>query len=204
MDEQSTNRVVTSRLIGFSKDFNMDPQDWSLAVSENVTYIDPRILEIWKRFYDLNYLQEFGHQCLLISAVLRRILRLHGFPARTEEIITKYSHDKRQWNQIVGVPERITHAGTIDTHRVVVCGNLILDWSQRDAIYNMFGAMSPRGFVGSYDKLYTPQELGFFGQVAWEPRPRCPATANIDYYIKSDVMHLTQRYFEHYLLERVK
>ena len=200
---QTANRVITSQLKAFTPKFTIDPQDWSLAVSQDVTNVDGKILEIWKRLYDLNYLQDYGHQCLLFSAVLRRILRLHGFPARTEEIVTKYSHDLKIWNQVIGAPEEITHAGTIDTHRMVVCGDLILDWAHRDAIHRMFGAMSPRGFIGSYSKLYTPQELGFYGQIAWEPRKSNPATKNIDFYIRDDVKHLTHVYFENYLLERV-
>jgi len=196
------NKVIIQRLEPWTEDFRIDPQDWSLGLSADVNYkdVDPRIFEIWKRFYDIGFLQDFGHQCILISALLRRILKMHGINARTEEIITKYSHDGRQWNQIIGIPEQITHAGNVDTHRVVVSNGLILDWAHRDSIHRMFGAMSPRGFIGDYNKLDKVQELGFFGQVKWKQRETHPGTLNIDYYIREDVLHLTRMYFERYLM----
>ena len=201
---QQVNKVVINQLQGWTEDFKIDPQDWSLAVSEDIDLktIDPRILEIWKRFYDLNYLQDFGHQCILLSGVLRRVLRMHGIDASLKEVVTRYSHDKRQWNQIVGMPENITHSGTVDTHRVVVSGNLILDWAQRDAIHRLFGAMSPRGFIGDATKFDKVQEVGFFGQAKWKVREPHPSTRNIDFYIREDIIHLTRNYFQNYLIGR--
>lgn len=178
----------------------IDPDDWSLALAIGVE-VDVRILQIWKRFYNLNWLQDFGNQCFLISALTRRILRLHGIPAYTCEMITHYSNDKKQWYQRVGSEEEMVHGGTIDTHRVVVSNGLILDWAHRDSVHRQFGAMSPRGFIGDFSQIGMTQDLGFFGKVKWEHRQPHRISKNIAYFQKEDEIALTRFYFENYAME---
>ena len=121
---------------GFTEEFveTFDNTDYSLAISLDINDIDPRILEIYTRFWNLGWLDNFGNQCFLMSDVLRKILRLHGIEAHTQEAIFDYTHPKKQWYQRIGAPMEFAHGGMIDTHRVVVTKNLILDWAHRDSI----------------------------------------------------------------------
>jgi hypothetical protein len=185
---------------GFTVDFieMFDPQDWSLAVAQDVAPVDPKIFEVYKRFYDLGWLDQYGDQCFLISGLLRRILRVHGIEAHCKEMIMNYSHSKKHWNQQIGAPMKITHGGFVDTHRVVVTKDHIIDWAHRDSIYRPCGAMSPRGFIADRHKLKQEQDFGFFGRGKWVNRTDHDGSRNINYLIRDNELNLAKQYFETY------
>jgi hypothetical protein len=184
----------------FTPDFNenFDPQDWSLAVAEHLPAVDPRILEVYKRFYEMGWLDNYGDQCFLLSGVVRRILRIHGIEAHIKEMIVNYSHSKKQWNQQIGAPMKITHGGYVDTHRLVVTKDIIIDWAHRDSIYRPCGAMSPRGFIADRNMLREEQQFGFFGRAKWALREGHQGSQNINFLLRSSELNLTREYFEKY------
>lgn len=191
---------LSSTFNGFTEDFGetFDAQDWSLAIGSTVTNIDPRILEVYTRFWHLGWLDNYGNQCFLISEVLRRILRIHGIETHLQEVIFDFTHPKKQWYQRVGSPMEITHGGVVDTHRVVTTPDLILDWAHRDSIYRPCGAMSPRGFIVDKSLYKEEQDLGFFGRGKWTARKMHQGSKNISLLQRDQVKHLITEYFHIY------
>lgn len=185
---------------GFTEEFveTFDNTDYSLAISLDINDIDPRILEIYTRFWNLGWLDNFGNQCFLMSDVLRKILRLHGIEAHTQEAIFDYTHPKKQWYQRIGAPMEFAHGGMIDTHRVVVTKNLILDWAHRDSIYRQCGAMSPRAFIGNRDSNKTEQVFDFFGRGKWTSKKNHVDSKNIVILQRDTVRQLVHEYFNTY------
>lgn len=181
------------KLIEFDPKQKVDPQDWSLAVCGDVDY---RLVAIFTRLYYLNYLQDFGDQCVLIANVARRIIRLHGIEAHCQDAIMHFRHTERDWRQVVGAPENITHGGVIDTHRIVVTPMHIIDFAHRDSIHRTFGARAPRGFI--VPRKYDFWHNTLMGDAKYVERDAHPMVKNITYQQRDQEKDLVSRYFDTY------
>lgn len=182
----------------FNNPVMYDPQDLSLFVPQDLPTkeIDFRILEVYFRFYSINFIQDHGHKCFFMSYLLKRILRYHGLHANVKQVKLEYQNPNRGWRTRVGWPMNITHEGIIDTHCVVTVNGLILDWATLGAIYNNFGAMSPRGFIVRNISEY--QEHPFFGRIKYLDRENHELTANVRIDQRKDVEFLSSFYFSKY------
>ena len=194
--DEIVNNEVFKKFSGPFNNKEFYPEDWSLAITKDLE-VDSKILEIYRRFYNFGWIESYGDQCFLMSDLLRRILRIHGIEAHYKEMIFSYSNPKKQWHQIVGAPFKITHKGVIDTHRVVVVNNLILDWAHRDSIFRPCGAMSPRAFIGIKNQK-EEQDFGFFGRGRWISRTTHEASRNFSILHKDEVRNLIKIYFSEY------
>ena len=183
-----------NKLIDFDLEKKVDPEDWSLALVDN--NIDQRLVAIYTRLYYLNYLQEVGDQCILIANMTRRILRLHGIEAHCKDVIAHFRNVDRDWRQVVGAPENITHGGVIDTHRVVVTPDYIVDFAHRDSIHKTFGARAPRGFIGL--RKFNEWQKTPMGDIKWVERTAHPMVKNITYHQRGQELDLVSRYFDIY------
>lgn len=195
-----TNSNHDRRYEDFLNPVMYEPQDLSLFVPQDLAIkdIDFRILEVYFRFYSINFIQEQGHKCFFMSYLLKRILRYHGLHANVKQVKMEYTNLNRGWRKRVGWPMHITHDGVVDTHCVVTVDGLILDWATLGAIYNTFGAMAPRGFIVRDNGEY--QEHPFFGKVKYIDRKNHEFTHNIRIDQRKDVEFLSTFYFGRYLV----
>ena len=185
----------------FSTPYMYDPQDLSLFLSEDINrdQLDPRILEIYFRFYRLNFIQEHGHKCFFISYLLKRIMRFHGLHANVKQVKLGYENKRRGWRTRIGWPMQITHDGIVDTHCVVTVDGFILDWATQGGIYNTFGAMAPRAFIVKDIENHVSRHE-FFGEVRYQNRANHPMSNNIRIDQKRDIEFLSAYYFGRYLV----
>lgn len=204
-NNNSTNHLAGTgayqRLEDFSTPWMYEPQDLSLFLAEDIEkdHIDPRILEVYFRFYSLNFIQEHGHKCFFVSYLLKRILRYHGLHANVKQVKMSYENKRRGWRTRIGWPMQITHEGVVDTHCVVTVNGFILDWANQGAIYNNFGAMSPRGFIVRDIENHVSRHE-FFGEVRYQDRTVHPHSKNIRIDQKRDIEFLSAYYFGRYLV----
>ena len=185
----------------FSTPYMYEPQDLSLFVAKDIEKeeIDPRILEVYFRFYSINFLQDHGHKCFFMSYMLKKILRYHGLPAHVKQVKLSYTNQRRGWRTRVGWPMQITHDGMVDTHCVVTVNGFILDWATLGAIYDNFGAMAPRGFIVR-DIPGNLHQHDFFGEVKYEGRDNHRFSHNIRIDQKRNIDFLVSYYFGRYLV----
>lgn len=190
-----------NKLEDFSNPHMYDPQDLSLFLGNDIDReeIDPRILEVYLRFYSINFIHDHGHKCFFMSYLLKKILRYHGLPAHVKQVKMSYTNVRRGWRTRVGWPMQITHEGVVDTHCVVTVNGYILDWATIGAIYNNFGAMSPRGFIvrDIPGKIHKHE---FFGELKYEDRPNHKFSNNIRLDQKKNIEFMTSYYFGRYLV----
>lgn len=193
------------RRLPWEKSANIDyPEDWGLAISSNLKQSDipKEFLQIFVRFYKLGWIHEHGDKCIFMSSLLRRILRLHGFPAYMREVVMNYEHPTRNWQAVVGGHrDYVPNTGEIDIHVVVACQGIILDFAQYSAIHKLFGNLSPLAFIAEDDPKYhlEPQNFGFHGTAYWTPsKPAHPMLKHIRWDIREHVLHLTKEYFSIY------
>lgn len=181
-----------------------DPLDYGLAVSSNINFaeMDHRILQVFGRFYNDGWIHNFGDSCFFISHLLKRILRLHGIEAHTRQVVHYYSNQYRGWQQIIGEPMNITHAGAVDSHSVVITKDYILDFAVRDAIHYAFGMRSPIAFIGeNKEELWdNEQDFGEYGSVVWQRRRNHRETKNIVFENRESIIHYTKEYFKKYVM----
>ena len=155
----------------FVQNFEMkDNRDWGLAIPTD-TEIPKHLLEIFVRFFKLDYIWRYGHRCIFISNLLRRILRLHGYEAHTRQVILTYEHDTEDWGFQMGSPNNTFGADQLDVHMVVVCEGWILDFSVISALWSRQGMRAPLAFIAKDDieGKFQMQDFGDYGRATWFP-----------------------------------
>lgn len=203
MNDQSNIEYANQQIInpyrttGWSGSFNILPEDRSLAlvdeIPKDINSVPDKYLEIWYRFYNHGVVDGFGDKCIKMAYLLRRIMRLHGFPARVQQVMAEYRHPSRRWALVVGKSDASSTLG-LTTHAVVESGEWILDFAQLH-LYQQFGAMAPKAIVAKI-KYDSWQDLGFFGQVRYTKKPvDHPETLNERILYREDIMRLSQEYF---------
>ncbi len=180
----------------FYFDHQMQPEDRSLAVDDQDA-IPLEFLELWYRFKYMGFIDRSGDQCIFLAYTLKRIMRLHGFPATVKQVVSYYENRKRGWKQNVGnQDQRSQPTAGIDTHAVVLSRGFILDFARRP-IYDWYGSMAPQAFIVKerYDGWI---DTGFFGRVKYLPRLQHNETKNERILTRERMMNYTEEYFSRY------
>lgn len=178
------------------------PEDVSLAISQEVdrtSEVCQHVEEIYSRFYQSGMIDAHNHECILMSCVLRRILRLHGHQASIKQMILYYDRSAKGQVLSIGLPKNQLHAHEIDLHVVVVCEGLIIDFAA-SAVMSTFGVTAPRAFIASADSAWINeyQDLGeLHGKACWTPSfPTHPMLKHWRYAQKQQEIDLAKGYFE--------
>jgi hypothetical protein len=189
---------------GFERGFDIaNPEDIGLAISEELERdkIPSQLLQIYARFYDLGWIRDYGTQCILMSSVLRRILKLHRMPARQEQVILYWENKRKGQHQITGgFKEMMVDPEQIDTHVVVISGDYILDFASKHLNHN--GLTNPVAFIASSDSKWSNnyQQFGYIhGEACWTPsKPAHPIIKHWRYEQKQKELKLSREYFKLY------
>lgn len=190
VDEQG--RVLFNSLMPFDPDWEYDPADYSLAIGTTVTDLDYRLPYVYCRLYTMDTLYEIGNQCILLSQVLRRILRLHGIEAHVKQYEVDIRNKTKGWNAKVGYNDH-EQGGMIATHQVVVTPKWILDFAQLP-FQKRFGATAPRGVIVNKETDVW-HSVGNC-EIRYRERPTHPATKNVVYDSREQEKWWTKRYFD--------
>jgi len=123
------------------------PEDFSLAIETGIKdEVPSELLEIYVRFISLGFVQKHGHQCVLMSNLLRRILKYHGFSAVTRQVILYYENETKQVKMTVGSQMHDVKENEIDVHLVTIINDKwLLDFGATQLM--QFGAVYPRAFI---------------------------------------------------------
>jgi hypothetical protein len=191
------NTNKTHRTQPFTENLLLSPEDRSLAVASQIKEQLPSYyIEIWYRFCELGWAYDYGELCIMQSYLLKRILRLHGFPATLKQVVCQYENPTKGWLRIVGARDLNQTTSGIDTHVVVESAGYILDFANRH-VNNVFGPLSPMAFIVE-NKNNVWQDLGFFGKVKYVGREQHAETKNQLYHCRNDSISLIQAYFYRY------
>lgn len=175
------------------------PEDWGLAVCSDYAKSGAwEYQQLWQRFVNMGWAEQHGHKCLFTSYLLRRIMRIHGFPAAVKQVWMQYQKPERGWSTTVGRPGDDTPGDqlSIDTHAVVVSDGWILDFSQIN-IHRGYGQLAPKAFIVKHE-FSTMQMVNFYGKVRYYERPDHFETNNERVLIREKILDLTHQYFQHY------
>ena len=188
---------------GWNKAFNyLFPEDVYLGIETSIerSVMPSQFQEIYKRFYNLGFIYNYGNQCILMSSLLRRVLRLHGFQSSSKQVICWWAKDEKGQKATVGVgnsPSSIT-PGSIDAHMVATCQGFILDFAL-SPINSLYGATAPCALIGLDNKSDEYQDFGISGQAAWQDvSPQHPIVKHWRLEQKSIEIELTKEYFRKY------
>jgi len=190
----------------FTSNFKMeDNKDWGLATPVD-TEIPNYLLEIFVRFFKLNYIWMYGGRCVFMAKLLRRILRLHGYEAHTRQVIITYEHEtKKDWGFQMGSPQNFMGEQELDVHMVCVVDGYILDFAVLPHLWQRQGMQAPIAFIGKDDTFtaFAMQDFGFYGKATWLPRkPRNLNTKHWEYENKDEEKEVTSQYFKIYSMTR--
>lgn len=187
---------------GWTPNYNIThPEDSGLAIAKTVdknTEIASKAQELYMRFFESGMIEHHNHECILMSSVLRRILKLHGHHAVMKQVILYYERPAKQQVLTMGAPKNTLAENEIDTHVVVECEGLILDFAG-SIIYETFGYTAPRAFIAaSGHNDY--QDLGeLHGQACWTATyPAHPIIRHWRFQQKKKELELTRMYFERF------
>ena len=178
------------------------PEDIGLAIPSDISVDDvpERLIELYFRFYALGYINNFGTSCVLQSALLRRIMRLHGIDAALKRVVLYWRNDRKGHNMIIGNPHEQLEENQIDTHMVVVSDDWILDFACSPLHYK-FGYTAPRGIIVPWTSEMKKGfiDLGIGGKVSYiENTIIHPRLKQVRLSQKPDEMEFTKKYFENY------
>lgn len=190
--------------IDFDKNFRLeDPKDWGLGIPKSVPQekIPAHFIELYSRFYSRGYIHSLGNKCVLMSQLLRRIMRLHGFEAHTRQVVFMYEHPERGWKLQMGGEDNFVGENMVDVHQVVVSGEWILDFSLNVLTRN-YGLQTPLAMIGRNDTstVFGPlQRFGTYGNATWIPRrPYNDYVRHLIYEHRNTELEYTEDYFNHY------
>jgi len=190
VDEQG--RVLFDSLMKFDPDWDFSPEDFSLAIGTDIQDLDYRLSYVWTRMYHMDMLYNIGNQCILLSNILRRILRLHGIEAHVKQYEVDIKHKTRDWKAKVGHNDH-TQGGMIATHQVVVTPKWILDFAQLP-FQKRFGATAPRGFIVNRTPDVWHEASNCL--VRYKERSNHPATMNVVYNCRDAEKYWVKNYFD--------
>lgn len=182
------------------------PEDMGLAIPAAMSTDDipDRFIELYLRFYQLNFINEQGASCVFMSSVLRRIMRLHGLPAIMKQVILYWRNDKKGYNLLVGSPrdDKEMLQSDIDLHIVVKSDGWLLDFAC-SPIHYQYGYTCPRAIIMPWTKEMEKHyvDLGIGGKASYvENNIPHPKLKNWRYTQRQDELDYTKRYFERYAL----
>lgn len=149
------------------------PEDYGLGIETSIdkSKLPNQLQEIYYRFVNLGFIEQYGDQCILMSCVLRRILRLHGFQSSAKQLICYWANEEKGQRTKFGVadqrgPGAPVENGAIDAHMAVSCNGYILDFSLKN-LQHEFGFIAPRALIGLDVASDEYQDFGISGQAVW-------------------------------------
>jgi len=183
----------------WSPNFKVAPEDYSLATTD-LNSLPPKILETYTRFYRIGWVHEYGNQCILMSNMLRRVLRLHGVEAHCKQVTLLYEKPEKNWYAEIGQYNSWVEQGTIDTHMVVVADGFICDFAMLSSVHYTFGAMAPIACIVKHNPEWygEPYDTGFFGKFTYTPRTPHRLTKHWIYENRDREKALVKDYFEYF------
>lgn len=198
MTELSDGIKTSADILGWNQPIDYVAEDVWLALSIPQEQIPQHFLVLYARFMDLGWIEKYGGTCIFMAELLRRILKIHGFPAHFREYTRFYQNKNRGWYNRTGLnnPDDVVPATGISTHAVCVSDGYILDWAGIDTIYRQFGAMSPWAFIGQDNEEW--QALKAHGEVKWQPRKEHRLTRNDKWFGRQEIIECLRRYFWRY------
>ena len=191
---------------GWDKGFDLKwPSDVGLEIESSIDRNEllSQFQEIYMRFLNMGLINEFGTHCILMSSILRRILRLHGYNAYMRQVICYWENEERGYRSVIGVPDRrgngeTTIEGSIDAHVVVACEGYILDFTLSH-LQNKYGSCAPRALIGIDQESDEYQDFGVLGIAAWtDVKPVTPIIKHWRFEQKPIEMDITRQYFRLY------
>lgn len=191
---------------GWDTSFNFSwPEDYGLGIESSIdrSKMPSQFQEIFLRFVNLGFIDEYGGSCVLMSAVLRRILRLHGFAAHTKQAICYWNNEGKGQKVKVGLanqhgPLPGPSGAAVDLHMITTCEGYVLDFSLKP-VQSIFGYIAPRALIG-LDRISDEyQDFGIGGEAAWvDVKPQNPIVKHLRLE-QRDIEHaLTRDYFRVY------
>jgi hypothetical protein len=159
---------------GWNTAFNFNfPEDHGLGIETSIDRKDlpSQFQEIYLRFLKLGFIERFGDQCILMSCILRRILRLHGFQSSAKQVICYWSNTGKGQSTIIGIPDQrgpdvpVTPSA-IDAHMAVFSNGYVLDFSL-SCLKREFGFIAPQALIGLDVSGNEYQDFNISGQAAW-------------------------------------
>lgn len=178
------------------------PEDVNLGIAAEVDQeqMPSQFQEIFARFLKLGFIESYGDQCILMSCVLRRILRLHGFEAYARQYVLYWEKPEKGQELHIGGFDNMAPTGSIDAHMAVSVNGYILDFSGKP-IMDRYGATAPRAFIALDEPKYFNdyQDFGMHGKACWTPaRPQNPIIKHWRYNQKDIEIDLSKEYFSKY------
>jgi hypothetical protein len=159
---------------GWNTAFNFKyPEDHGLGIETSIdrSKLPAQFQEIYFRFMKLGFIEQWGNHCILISCLLRRILRLHGFQATTKQVICYWANEEKEQSSKIGIvdqkgPGDPVENSSIDAHMVVMCRGYVLDFSLK-GLKRDFGFIAPQALIGLDVESNEYQDFGISGQATW-------------------------------------
>lgn len=178
------------------------PEDTNLGIESSIdrNKLPSQFEEIYDRFIKLGFIEQFGTHCVLMSSVLRRILRLHGYQAYTKQVVAYWNKEEKGQMATVGLPaySGASAENTIDAHMIVYCQGYVLDFALKP-LCDAFGATAPKALIGLDIKSDEYQDFGLMGNCAWiDVSPMHPIIKHWRYEQKVAEIDFTRQYFRKY------
>lgn len=159
---------------GWNTAFNFKhPEDYGLGIESSIdsSILPAQFQEIYYRFINLGFIERYGDQCVLMSCVLRRILRLHGYQSSAKQLICYWANEDKGQATKFGVadqrgPGEPVQNGAIDAHMAVTCNGFVLDFALKN-LKKDFGFIAPQALIGLDVEGDEYQDFGISGQAAW-------------------------------------
>ena len=157
----------------WTKNFNfMWPEDVGLGIEASIDRLEiAKYQEIYYRFLNLGFIDQWGTHCILMSSVLRKILAYHKIKSKMVQVTTYWQNDEKSQRTTIGLPNGYDNKtrlkdNTIDAHIVIKSNNYILDFSM-SPIHYQFGLVAPRACIGLSQESEEYQDFGLAGEAAW-------------------------------------
>lgn len=175
--------------------------DVGLGVNQDVIdEVPSEFYELYNRFLHLGFIHEIGDSCVMMSCLLRRILRLHGFAASIKQVNGFFINSERNKKSTIGLKNTSGYqeSGMIDAHVVCVCQGYVLDFALLP-LHHKFGLTTPRAIIGLDVESDDYQDVGNDNYMAWQTvKPQHPLIKHTIYEHKSHEIGFSKEYFRHY------
>lgn len=203
-DNFSNNPATHLVRYGWNTAFDLKfPEDHGLGIGKSIdrSKLPAQFQEIYYRFLKLGFIEKYGNHCILMSCVLRRILRLHGFQSTAKQLICYWANEEKGQSTKFGIsdqrgPSDSVQNGAIDAHMAVTCNGYILDFSLKN-LKRDFGFIAPQALIGLDVESNEYQDFGISGQAVWiDVMPQNPIIRHWRLTQRDEERQLTTEYFK--------
>ena len=186
----------------WTRNFNFNwPEDVALGIEKSINRADiAKFQEVYFRFLNLGFIDQWGTHCILMSSVLRKVLAHHKIKSRLVQVTSYWQNEEKGQFTSTGANNgfgngRAMDDNTIDTHVIVVSGKYILDFAM-SPIHFQYGMLAPRACIGLWQESDEYQDFGMAGEAAWvEKKPMHPIIKHWQLEQKPMEADLVRQYF---------